>query len=333
MFSYPTGYHNVIHEAADPSSSEDDEGMVDGDGGQARTDREGDALRIVAALDGTAADESVVDWAADQAARDGATLHLLHVLDTGMQFTPHEMLLGEAPGVAAGLQEAGRAVVERGRERSTERQPTVVLSGAVEWGSPADVLVGHARDARLLVVGSRPRGRVERAVVGSVALACVHHGSAPVVVVPMAARVRAPQHVVVAVDGSPPSHRAADLALSIAAGSGAEVHCVVGWSVEVVDGVVVTEPGTHAWRTVEHRYAGVAQRSLDVARSRNPEVDVTIDVRHAEPSRAVLEAADEMDAELVVLGSRGFGGFRGLLLGSVTKRVLERATTVVAVVK
>ncbi|MGB7817453.1 MAG: universal stress protein [Ornithinibacter sp.] len=307
--------------------------MVDRGGRQARIDREGNALRIVAALDGTAADEAVIDWAADQAARDGASLHLLHVLDTGMQFTPHEMLLGEAPGVATSLEEAARVIVERGRGRCTDRQPSVVVSVAVEWGSPADVLVSHARDARLLVVGSRPRGRVERAVVGSVALACVHHGSAPVVVVPMAVRVSAPRHVVVAVDGSPPSHRAADLALSIASGSGAEVRCVVGWSVEVVDGTVVTEPGTHAWTTVEHRYAGVAQRSLDVARSRNPEVDVTIDVRHAEPSRAVLEAADEVDADLVVLGSRGFGGFRGLLLGSVAKRVLERATTVVAIVK
>ncbi len=307
--------------------------MADSRSGQAETHRESSAPRVVAALDGTAADEAVVDWAVDQAARDGASLHLVHVLDTGMQFTPHEMLLGEAPNVAAGLEDVGRAVVQRGTDRSTCRKPTVVVRSTVEWGSPASVLVAHARNARLLVVGSRPRGRVERAVVGSVALACVHHGSAPVVVVPTGAEVRGPRHVVVGVDGSPASHRAAELALSIASGSGAEVHCVVGWSVEVVDGMVVTEPGTHAWTTVEHRYAGVAQRSLDVARSRHPGVVVSIDVRHAEPSRAVLEAADEVDAELVVVGSRGFGGFRGLLLGSVAKRVLERTRMVVAVVK
>ena len=76
----------------------------------------------------------------------------------------------------------------------------------------------------------------------------------------------------------------------------------------------------------------MAQRSLELATSRHPGVQVSIDVRHAEPSRAVLEAAAEVDADLVVVGSRGFGGFRGLLLGSVAKRVLEGAQSVVAVV-
>lgn len=290
-------------------------------------------LRVVAALDGTDADEAVVDWAVDEADRAGASLHLVHVLDTGMQFTAHDMLLGEAPSLAARLDEVGRGVVTRATTRATNRKPGVDLSTQVQWGSPAGVLVGHAAKAKLLVVGSRPRGRIERAVLGSVALACVHHGRAPVVVVPTGTEVRVPRNVVVGVDGSPPSHRAADLALSVADGACAEVHCIVGWSVEVVDGTVVTEPGTDAWMTVQHRYTGVAQRSLELATSRHPGVQVSIDVRHAEPSRAVLEAAAEVDADLVVVGSRGFGGFRGLLLGSVAKRVLEGAQSVVAVVK
>lgn len=288
---------------------------------------------VVAALDGSDADDAVVDWAVDQAARAGDPLHLVHVLDTGMQFTAHDMLLGESPSLAARLEEAGRDVLERARTRAAARQPGVTVSADVQWGSPAGVLVGHAELARLLVVGSRPRGRIERAVLGSVALACVHHGTAPVVVVPTGTDVRPPRHIVVGVDGSPPSRRAAELALSVAATSGASVHCVVGWSVEVVDGIVVTEPGTEAWTAVDHRYACVARRSLEDATSQNPGVSVSTDVRHGQPSAVVLEAAAEVDAELVVVGSRGFGGFRGLLLGSVAKRVLESADTVVAIVK
>ena len=55
-------------------------------------------------------------------------------------------------------------------------------------------------------------------------------------------------------------------------------------------------------------------------------------MRHGGPETAVLEAADELDADLVVVGSRGLGGFRGLLLGSVSRRVVERAHRVVVVV-
>lgn len=296
-------------------------------------DQRPETSRVVAALDGSDADDAVVDWAVDEAARAGDSLHLVHVVNTGMQFTPHEMLLGEAPSLAVRLEEAGREVVDRAVNRATLRNSDAVVRAGVRWGSPAGVLVAHSSAARLLVVGSRPRGRIERAVLGSVALACVHHGRAPVVVVPTGTDVRVPRNVVVGVDGSPPSRRAADLALSCASTCGAAVHCVVGWSVEVVNGIVVTEPGTEAWATVQHRYAGVAQRSLEDATAAHPAVRVSVDVRHAEPSRAVLESAREVDADLVVMGSRGFGGFRGLLLGSVAKRVLERADTVVAVVK
>lgn len=312
--------------------SGDDGGMATEHAARPPEERTGDA-RVAAALDGSDADEAVVDWAVDEVARAGGSLHLVHVLDTGMQFTPHEMLLGEAPSLAARLEESGTTVVERAVARATSRRPDVVVSSGIHWGSPAGVLVAHAADARLLVVGSRPRGRIERAVLGSVALACIHHGNAPVVVVPTGIEVVSPRHVVVGVDGSPPSQRAADLALSIAAASGAEVHCVVGWSVEVVDGIVVTEPGTEAWNTVQRRYAGAAQRSLEVATVNHPEVSVSVDVRRGEPSRAVREVAREVEADLVVVGSRGFGGFRGLLLGSVAKRVLEDTDRVVAVVK
>jgi nucleotide-binding universal stress UspA family protein len=292
-----------------------------------------DGTWVAAALDGTDVDDAVVDWAADEAFRSGEALHLVHVLDTGMQFAPHEMLLGEAPSLAASLEEAGDVVVQRATTRATTRHPELVVDSVVEWGSPAGVLVRRSADARVLVVGSRPRGRIERAVLGSVALAVIHHGRPPVVVVPTGTDVGEPEHVVLGVDGSPASHRAAEFALSVAEGSGADVHCVVGWNVEVVDGTVVTEPGTPAWTTVQHRYDGVARRSLEDAVSRHPEVSVAVDVRHAEPSRALLGAADEVGADLLVVGSRGFGGFRGLLLGSVAKRVLEGASTVVAVVK
>jgi nucleotide-binding universal stress UspA family protein len=59
---------------------------------------------------------------------------------------------------------------------------------------------------------------------------------------------------------------------------------------------------------------------------------VDVVVRHGSPARAVVEVAVERDVDLVVLGRRGAGGFRGLLMGSVSRRVVERAGRVVLVV-
>ncbi|MEO7422837.1 MAG: hypothetical protein ABIU87_10635 [Ornithinibacter sp.] len=70
--------------------------------------------------------------------------------------------------------------------------------------------------------------------------------------------------------------------------AGVLVGCAAtGWSAEVVDGRVVTELVTDAWMTVQQRYAGVAQRSLEEATPRHPGGQVSIKGRHAEPSRAV----------------------------------------------
>ena len=69
-------------------------------------------------------------------------------------------------------------------------------------------------------------------------------------------------------------------------------------------------------------YYGAAELSF-VAAARHPGVNVDVLVRHGPVARAVVEVAAELDADLVVVGRRGSGGFRGLLLGSVSRRVVE----------
>ena len=107
---------------------------------------------------------------------------------------------------------------------------------------------------------------------------------------------------------------------------------MLAWNLEIHEGVVVTERSSERWAAVEERYSSLGHRTVDPAAARHPGVSVDILVRHGPVARAVVEVAAELDADLVVVGRRGSGGFRGLLLGSVSRRVVEHAGRVVLVV-
>ncbi len=286
---------------------------------------------VVAGLDGSRADESVTAWAADEAARTGRPLRLAHAIEPGFQLTPYEAVLGELPSLSEQMRAVGHDLVAAAAERVAGRHPGLVVEPVVDWGPPAAALVDLSDGAAWLVLGSPERSRLERALLGSVTRAAVAHARCPVAVVPSGHEVQPPRRVVVGVDGSPGSVRAARLAVTTAAAAGGSVTCVIGWTVEVVDGVVVTEPGTAHWAAVEERHSRLVHEAVDPVAAAHPDVPVEVVVRHGGAWRVVVDLAEEQGADLVVVGSRGHGGFTGLLLGSVSRKVIERAGTVVAV--
>ncbi len=287
---------------------------------------------VVVGVDGSAADEAVVDWAADEAARLGAPLRLVTVVDPQVQLSPYETLVTGSPSLAEHFDEGARRILDRAVERARARRADLHdVAVAVPWGPPAAALVRLSENAARVVVGTPSRGRLERILLGSVALPVVAHARCPVAVVPSDTVVATPRRVLVAVDGSDASSRAVELGFSIAGAAGASVTCVLGWNLEVQDGVVVTERSSSRWEAVEERYTELGHRVADPVAARHPGVPVEVVVRHGSPARAVVEVAVERDVDLVVLGRRGAGGFRGLLMGSVSRRVVEHAGRVVLV--
>ena len=254
---------------------------------------------VLAGVHGSDTDTCVVQWAADEAVRLGADLRLVHVIDPGMQFTPYPALMAGAPNLAEDL--------ERGAE--------TILAAAGE--------VAHARHPDLVVHTSGTAAGL------TTALPVVAHARCPVVVVPDGTAVAAPSHVVVGVDGSAGSVVAIETAFEIAAASGAAVTCVMGWSTEVVLGMVVTESFAKEVPEIEADCRAVADAVIAPVAARNPGVAVDVVVRHGNPADAIIEVAHEVGADVVVVGSRGHGGFVGLLLGSVSRRVVDHAGRVV----
>ena len=282
---------------------------------------------VVVGVDGSASATQAVRWAAREADRRRAPLVLVHV------WTP----VAVAPRHAGSLRPYHDALVEQGgqwlREATVaarEAAPDVITTTQLVSGSAAHHLIDRSDSAGLVVLGSRGLGGFAGLVVGSIAVAVATHGRCPVVVVRGADPDTAPRQdgpVVVGVDGSPNSRAALDFAFEAAALRGAPLTAVHAWSDLPI--VTVWELTTD-WHLVQQNESEALGQWLAGGRALYPDVPVQQVVVRDDPAHILLEHAKT--AQLVVVGSRGRGGFRGLLLGSTSQALIHHAASPVAVI-
>lgn len=141
-----------------------------------------------------------------------------------------------------------------------------------------------------------------------------------------------PRPVVVGHDGSTHADAALAWALDHAAATGRPVHVVRAWSISTAARPTPVRPG-HVPGVDELAAATQAALEADTAEARaaHPHVPVTLESPHTAADDALLEASHA--AALVVVGPRGLGGFAGLLLGSVSDRVVRHAACPVLVLR
>lgn len=139
---------------------------------------------ILVGVDGSADAQRALEWAVEEADLRGARLHVLAVhpipKTLGWGGVPLEVYPGEEDRqhVETGARRAlEKVIAERGKPLSASPQVDAVIGNAVEE------LLKAAKEADLLVVGSRGAGGFSRLVLGSVSTAMVHHADCPVVVV------------------------------------------------------------------------------------------------------------------------------------------------------
>ncbi len=175
--------------------------------------------------------------------------------------------------------------------------------------NPAKGLLTVCREAMVLVVGRRGYGPIDGLAVGSVGAACAEHAPCPVLVVHTGGgSVTEPAapllggRIVVGVDGSASSRQAGRWAALLADLGGGEV-----------EALAVRHPDAAEAPAAELRAA-----------------EVPVAVRDGDPAEVLIDAS--RGAGLLVVGSRGLGGFTGLLLGSVGRKCLARAACPVLVV-
>jgi nucleotide-binding universal stress UspA family protein len=197
---------------------------------------------------------------------------------------------------------------------------------------PMPALLGQTHDADMLVVGSRGLSSFKGLMLGSISTQCAHHARCPVVLVnpdwsPPGLRQR--DRIVVGADGTPSGKEVVQWAVAETKARRGQLEIVNAWQVPNAATYpyfgVGFEPGP--FETASQRILREARDESGAAELEEPVV--LCGVNQSAPD-ALLEHAK--DADLLVVGSRGGGGFAGLLLGSVSHKVIHGAGCPVAVI-
>jgi nucleotide-binding universal stress UspA family protein len=281
--------------------------------------------RIVVGVDGSATSQEALRWAVELGGVLGAEVVAVHAL--GLLDRWHD------PDASA---RSWRTTL-CGLVEHTWCAPLLRAPGArrveVRDGHPVDVLLAAAARERasLLVVGSRGVGANPALALGSTSLRVLQEASVPVLVVPQPRdrtlgernelRLR---HLLVGVDGSAASLAALDVAADVAAMLGGSLSVLHVF--EHVRPFPVARRGEHG----SEGHEGVRDEALDLleAAARNIRqrgVGAQVVLRSGDPAPTLLDLADDVDADLVVVGTRGRGGPADLLLGSVARTVADGA--------
>ena len=284
---------------------------------------------VVAGVDGSECGLQAVRWAAAEALQRQLPLRLV-----AAHAWPSGGLVGD-PGLGVDYRTVLRDVVlgHLATAAADARQvaPELDIEQVEVTGYPVPVLLGESAQAEIVVLGDRGLGGFTGLLIGSVAVEVTAHASCPVIVVRGSEPDRTvprPEPVVVGVDGSPTSEAATAFAFEAASLRRVPLVAVHVWRDVLVD---ATMAPLLDWDVIDSDEREVLAERLAGWTEKYPDVPVRRLVARDRPGRALVEESG--GAQLVVVGSRGRGGFRGLLLGSVSQALLHHAHCPVAVVR
>jgi len=286
-------------------------------------------IRIVVGYDGSPTSLDALRWATAEAGRLHAPLRIVEAFDPAIATRL-------APGEVVPL-----AAVHTAREQSLHaladgvrrQNPGLTVETRLHEARPAEALLEESEHARLVVLGSRGLGGWSGLILGSVTVQLSAYAPCPVVVIPPDLRPRADETptVVLGVDGSKTSAKAIVFAFDQAEAMSAKVVAVHAWT-----SPYLTYSGGQPRLRFDDEEVKESCRLLvaeSVAGAAADHPDVCWETRLVTGPAAPAILATAESADLVVVGSRGHGGFTGLLLGSVSQAVLHHTPAPIAIVR
>ncbi|MER6407280.1 universal stress protein [Streptomyces viridosporus] len=271
---------------------------------------------VMVGVDGSPPSIAAVDVAAEEARLRGAQLRIVHAFSRRADLDP--MIHG---------------VLAQAEQRARALAPDLEITRTVAPGETLTVLRSESRHAVLAVTGGRGRSGFGGLLLGSTVVQLAAHGHCPLMVVRGRPDPRGP--VLLAVDGSPAGEAAAGFAFAEAELRGAPLTAMHVWNTR-------SEPTPYEGPAdplnivvdldrLRERHQRLLEETVAPLRHARPGVAVELRLERARVRHALLDAARE--AQLLVTGARGHGGFTGMLLGSVSQALLYHADCPVTVVR
>lgn len=293
---------------------------------------------VVVGVDGSEQSLEAAVWAAHEARRRDLDLELVMsyaiptfvatAMDAGYAALDDESLRRGAEQVLRD------ALADLERERASGSGHGIVdadrVRAYVETGDAAGTLLEYSKHAELMVLGARGRGGFMGRLLGSVSSAVPPHSECPTVIVPKGSqsRTEVDNVVVVGVDGS----ERARLATLDAAQEAVARDCTlrIVWALPPITGTQAWVPAAVDQDAVQAELMEQIDAAADWLRHHFPQLQVEGTVEEGVPAQVLVKHSAK--ARLVVTGTRGRGGFTGVLLGSTSQNVLHHAKSPVLVV-
>jgi len=288
--------------------------------------------RVVVGYDGSAGSVNALTHAARLANDRGHTLLIMMALPhLNPKVTRTARALKLDPDYLAHIKARAQRKLDAAAEQLASQYPALTTEVALVSADPAGALSEASRDAVLVVVGVRGHSAERMApVLGGVSGTVIAHALGPVMVVPDGIHDMADGPVVVGLVDAADSLAAGEVAIAEAALRGVPLIALYAWDIapELGDfGALVHLDPEHTRAELDE----LLQELLIPLRDAHPDVPVERRVVQGSPRAALVEASQQ--ACLVVIGSRGLGGFTGLLLGSVSRAVTRESDCPVIVVR
>ncbi|MCT7354199.1 universal stress protein [Streptomyces sp. 15-116A] len=294
---------------------------------------------VTVGLDGSPESRAAAEWAAREAKLRGLPLRLVHVWE------PVPEPMAQAPLLGAETQAHWSERIPRETAEGLRlRHPGIQVEMEQIPGGPMDALATAAKDAELLVLGSRGLSGIGGFLVGSVGMSVIAHTDTPVVLV-RAGEQAADEHekdpagiasaatpyrpVVLGLDTGHPDDTVIAFAFEEAARRDTALRVVHGWNLPPYFAYGL--PADLEFNAELGRQEAAALTAvLRPWRQKYPDVEVVEESRSGSPANHVIDASRE--ASLVVVGRRVRRSPFGVHIGPVTHAVLHHAAAPVAVV-
>lgn len=290
--------------------------------------------RMLIATDGSEEAQLAARAAIEVANRTGSELHVVHAWSPG-DFPPAHPYPGVVVEGSSFPAEMMEERVKRARELLEEQVGEMEEAGGIvakahlRMGRPVEEIVNLSEElgAGLVIVGSKGHSGMERLVLGSVSEGVVRYAPCSVFVVRKEGLEAFPAKILLATDGSEESWHAVVVAAEFSGKLDSELHVVhVGHEV----------PVPHFESEVQTQFEEQAQETLagEVQRTEKAGGKVAqTHLRMGPSAEEIVNLAEELGVGAVVVGSRGFGTLKRVLMGSVSESVVRHAHCSVLVVR